>query len=97
MSPKDNDEEKMTLTLAEQEAMLNRAAQKGAKLALKDVGLDGPDAANDIQELRSLMQVLNMAKRTAWQTVVRISTAGLLAILIAGVAIKLKLFGGYYK
>jgi hypothetical protein len=35
-----------------------------------------------------------MAKRTAWQTVVRLITTGLILALIAGVAIKFKLFGG---
>jgi hypothetical protein len=34
-----------------------------------------------------------MARRTAWQTVVRLLTTGLLLALIAGVAVKLKLFG----
>ncbi len=85
--------ETVSLSAVELEAMLSRAAQKGAHLALKDVGLDGQEAATDIQELRSLLQALNMAKRTAWQTVVRFTTAGLLAALIAGVALKLKLFG----
>jgi hypothetical protein len=34
-----------------------------------------------------------MARRTAWQTVVRVLTTGLLLALITGVAVKLKLFG----
>lgn len=77
----------------ELELMLNRAAQKGARLALKDVGLDGPEAEKDIHELRSLMNALNLAKRTAWQTFIRFVTAGILAALIAGIAIKFKIFG----
>jgi hypothetical protein len=35
-----------------------------------------------------------MAKRTAWQTFVRIITTGILVALMAGIVIKLKLFGG---
>jgi len=76
------------------EEMLNCAAERGARRALCDVGLDGEDAAEDIRDLRSLLQALNLAKRTAWQTVIRITTAGLIIALMAGVAIKLKLFGG---
>ncbi|SLN73065.1 hypothetical protein ROE7235_03378 [Roseibaca ekhonensis] len=39
---------------AEFEAILARAAEKGAKRALADVGLDGEEAALDIRDLRSL-------------------------------------------
>ena len=75
------------------EAMLARAAEKGARKALADVGLEGPEAAVDIHDLRTLLASLRMARRTAWQTVIRLITTGLLLALIAGVALKLKLFG----
>ena len=42
---------------AEFEAMLARAAEKGAKRALADVGLDGEEAALDIRDLRSLLDL----------------------------------------
>jgi len=74
--------------------MLDRAAERGALRALHDVGLDGPSAAEEIRDLRSLLKALNMAKRTAWQTFVRIVTTGILVALMAGIVIKLKLFGG---
>lgn len=76
------------------EEMLNRAAEKGARRALADVGLEGDDAESDIQELRSLLQAFNLAKRTMWVTFVRIATAGMLLTLMAGAAIKLKFIGG---
>lgn len=75
------------------EAMLARVAEQGARRALADVGLDGPEAAIDIHDLRTLLESLRMARRTVWQTVVRVLTTGLLLALIAGVAVKLKLFG----
>ena len=62
--------------------------------ALADVGLVDEDAANDIHDLRSLLGAIRIARRTAWQTVVRLVTTGLILALIAGIAIKLKLFGG---
>ena len=77
------------------EELLELAAERGAKKALADVGLIDEHAANDIRDLRSLLGAVRMAKRTAWQTVVRLITTGLILALIAGVAIKLKLFGGH--
>jgi hypothetical protein len=79
------------------EEMLCRAAERGANRALTNVGLDGPDAANDIRELRSLLSAFQLAKRTALLTTVKITTAFLLLALITGVAIKLRItefFGG---
>jgi len=78
---------------AEFEALLERAAETGARRALHEVGLDGDDAADDIRDLRSLLGCMRLAKRTAVQTVVRLVTTGILLALMAGIAIKLKLFG----
>lgn len=74
------------------ESMLARAAEKGARRALADVGLEGPDAALDIRDLRTLLAALRLARRTAWQTVIRLITTGLMIALIAGIALKLRLF-----
>jgi hypothetical protein len=76
------------------EQLLEEAASRGAKRALADVGLDGETAAADIRELRGLLDAFHAAKRTAWQTVVMVVTTGFIAALIAGAALKLKLFGG---
>ncbi len=76
------------------EAMLARAAELGARHALADVGLDGPDAANDIRELRGLLDAFNEAKKTAGLTVVKMLVTGLVMALLAGTFVKLKLFGG---
>lgn len=76
------------------EAMLERAAERGARHALADVGLDGPDAAHDIRELRGLLDAFNDAKRTAGLTVVKMLVTGLVMALLAGAFLKLKLLGG---
>ncbi|MDA0782442.1 MAG: DUF6127 family protein [Proteobacteria bacterium] len=91
--PNKEQNDKICLPKDEFEAMLCRAAEKGARCALADVGLDGEDAANDIRELRSLMSALQLAKKTAWQTFIRIVTSGIMLAIMAGIAIKLKLFG----
>jgi hypothetical protein len=78
---------------AEFEQLLELAAERGAHKALASVGLDGKDAASDIRDLRSLLGCFRLAKRTAVQTTVRLITTGVILALMAGAAIKLKLFG----
>ena len=78
---------------AEFEQLLELAAERGARRALEDVGLDGNDAAIDIRDLRSLLGCMRLAERTAVQTAVRLITTGILLALMAGIAIKLKFFG----
>jgi len=75
------------------EAILARAAEEGAKRALADVGLVGDEAALDIRDLRSILDLLRLVRRTAVQTVVRAVDTAILLALLAGVAIKLKVFG----
>jgi hypothetical protein len=71
-----------------------RAAEEGAKRALADVGLDGDESALDIRDLRSLVDCIRLVRRTAMQTAVRMITTGVMLALLAGIAIKLKIFGG---
>ena len=71
-----------------------RAAKAGARQALADVGLDGSDAALDIRDLRSLLDCVRFVRRTAVQTTVHLITTGLILAMLAGVALKLKIFGG---
>ena len=73
---------------------LQAAAERGARHALADVGLDGPDAANDIRELRNLLDAFNEAKKTAGLTLVKMLVTGLVLALLAGTIVKIKLFGG---
>ena len=47
-------EELVSLPREESEAMLERSGERAARHALSAVGLDGPEAARDISELRSL-------------------------------------------
>lgn len=84
----------VTMPKDEFEELLERVAERGARAALAEVGLDGEDAANDIRALRGLLEAFNIAKRTAWQTVVKMITTGFVLALVAGAIIKLKVFGG---
>ena len=89
-------ERRRTVSLPQEEfeAMLERAAERGARHALSEVGLDGPEAAHDIRELRGLLDAFNEAKKTAGLTIVKMLVTGLVMALLAGTFLKLKLFGG---
>lgn len=76
------------------EEMLERAAQHGARHALAQVGLDGPNAAHDIRALRGLLDAFNAAKKAAGLTFVKMLVTGLTIALLTGIVFKLKLFGG---
>ena len=93
MTPRRSDQAFVRMPDAEFEAILTRAAEEGAKRALADVGLDGDEDALDIRNLRSLLDCNRLIRRTAMQTAVRMSTTGVMLALLAGIAIKLKIFG----
>ena len=74
--------------------LLDRAAERGAERVLAHLGLENGSAAKDIGELRDLLEAWRDARRTAWKTTVKVITTGILAALLVGAAIKLKLMGG---
>lgn len=74
--------------------LLDRAAERGAERVLAHLGLENGQAARDIRELRDLLDAWRDARRTAWQTTVKLLTTGIFAALLVGAAIKLKVFGG---
>ena len=76
------------------EDLLGRVAERGARAALATVGLENGHAARDIGELRGLLEAWRDARRTAWRTAVKVITTGMLAAMLVGAAIKLKLLGG---
>ena len=93
MTPRRVSPAQVQMSDADFEVILARAAEEGAKRALADVGLDGRDAAVDIRDLRALLDSIRLARRTALETFARMLTTALILALIAGVAVKFKLFG----
>jgi hypothetical protein len=93
MTPRRSGQGHVRMPDAEFEELLARAAEEGAKRALADVGLDGTEAALDIRDLRSLLASIRFIRRTAVQTTVHIITTGVILALLAGIALKLKVFG----
>ena len=74
--------------------LLDRAAERGAERCLAHLGLENGHAARDIRELRDLLDAWRDARHTAWQTIIKVVTTGVLAALLVGAAIKLRLIGG---
>lgn len=93
MTPHRSGQNHVRMPDAEFEQLLARAAAQGAKRALADVGLDGSGAALDIRDLRSLLASIRFVRRTAVQTTVHIVTTGIILALLAGIALKLRIFG----
>ena len=79
----------INLTSEELEDMLDRAARRGAKEALKSLGLQDEDAPQDLHELRSILEAYRDTKKSIWQTAVRISTVALLSFIAASVWMQL--------
>ena len=73
----------INLTPDELEAMLDRAARRGAKEALRSIGLLDDDAHKDITEMRGLLEAWRDTRKSIWTTVIRISTTAVL-VFIAG-------------
>ncbi len=93
MSPRRSGQGHVRMPDAEFEELLARAAEEGARRALADVGLDGKEAALDIRDLRTLLASIRFVRRTAVQTTVHLLTTGIILALLAGIALKLKIFG----
>lgn len=73
-----------TLTDVQLEAMLDRAAKRGARAALHEIGLDDDDAGADIRELRTVLTAWRETKRAIWTQVVKAVVTLLLAIMALG-------------
>ena len=89
-----DDDREVTVPRREFEDLLAVAAARGARHALAELGLENGAAREDIRDLRSLLGALRLAKRTAWQTAVKIVTTAFVLALLAWAGIKFKLMGG---
>lgn len=74
----------------ELEAMIERAAKRGAREALESIGLHDDAAVRDVMELRGLLEAWRDAKQAAWKTVSQVLTTALLTALAAGMYINFK-------
>lgn len=69
------------------EEMLERAAERGARRALKDVGLSDEDAIHDMHEIRDLLDSWRSVKKTVGHTVIKFITVAILGGIAAAIGI----------
>ena len=74
-----------TITNEELEAMLDRAARKGAKEALASIGLLDDSAQKDITEMRSLLEAWRDTRKSIWNTVTKVVTVSILTFIAGAV------------
>ena len=70
--------------------MLDRAAKKGARAALEELGLHDEHAEKDLDELRGLLASWRDTKRAMWSTVVKITTTAVLFFIAGAVGFYIK-------
>ena len=73
------------LTPDDLEEMLDNAASRGAKEALRSIGLLDDDAAKDIIEMRNLIEAWRDTRRSIRSTVVKMTTVGVLTFIAGAV------------
>ena len=72
------------------EEMLDKAAKRGAAEALRELGLQDEDAANDLREMRSLLDAWRLTKKSIWSTTVKMGTVAVLTFIATAVWMTLK-------
>ena len=77
------------LSTDELEEMLDRAAKRGAKLVLRELGLHDETAAVDIREIRGLLDTWRHTRQSIWNTFVKITTIAVFTFIAAAIWMKL--------
>ena len=79
----------ITLTTEELEDMLDRAAKRGAKAVLTELGLHDEEASNDIREVRSLLKTWQGTRLSIWNTFVKITTVAVFGFIATAIWMQL--------
>jgi hypothetical protein len=77
--------------LATLRGLVEEASEVGADRALAALGLRDENARRDMDDLRELLRAWRDAKKSAWNAVVTWAVRILLAVLVAGIAVKVGL------
>ena len=72
-------------------ALVEESSQSGARRALGLLGLDDERARRDMDELRELLAAWREAKRSAWRAAAGWVAKMALALVLVGLAVKLRL------
>jgi hypothetical protein len=77
------------LTPEELEAMLDRAAKRGASAVLSELGLTDESAATDIREIRGLLETWRLTRLSIWNTFVKITTVAIFGFIATAIWMQL--------
>jgi len=80
----------VNMTPEEFEAMLDRAAKKGARAALEELGLQDQNAEKEVEETRNLLTASRDTKKAIWSTVVKVVTVAVLTFIAGAVGFYVK-------
>lgn len=79
----------ITLTPDELEAIIDRAAKRGAKIVLRELGLHDEAASIDIREIRSLLDTWRQTRQSIWNTFTKITTITIMTFIVGAVWMQL--------
>lgn len=79
-----DDHEQIVLQAQELRAMVEKAAEDGARKALAGVGLHDADAGNDVHDLRQMMADWRAMKRGILTALGNTIVLGVLGLILAG-------------
>jgi Family of unknown function (DUF6127) len=78
-------------------AIIEEASDLGAMRALMRLGLQDAAASSDIQEVRKLLDAWRAAKSSAWKALISWCVKLMLAGMLLGLALHLKLVTGHFS
>lgn len=81
---KKSEEGDFVLSKCELEELLQKASQKGAKMALAELGLHDENAPTDIRDMRELLNAFRMAKKDSFRILIKCLIIGFMTIVTAG-------------
>ena len=87
------DERTIEITAADLETMLDEAAERGARQALRLLGLNDDAAQSDLRDLRGLLTSWREVRKGILQAVIKILTTAILGALLLGMGIKMGAVG----
>lgn len=74
------------LTADELDALLERVARRAVKDVLKELGLEADTAAEDMREIRSLLDAWRDTKRTVRQSIVGVLSKAFAGLVLVSLA-----------
>lgn len=80
-----DEHKRLIIEAAEMRAMLEKAAEDGARKALAGVGLHDVEAANDIRDIRQMITDWRAMKRGVLTSLGNVLVLGVLSLIGAGV------------